>query len=47
MGTFEAPGGLTGYAGMVRQQPLAIYVTSDGKVQVRHIMVAVLGPTSN
>ncbi len=31
MGTFEAPGGLTGYAGMIRQQPLAIYVTPDGK----------------
>ena len=31
IGTFEAPGGLTGYAGMIEQQPLAIYLTADGK----------------
>lgn len=29
--TFEAPGGLTGYAGILEQQPLAIYLTADGK----------------
>lgn len=28
---FEAPGGLTGYAGILEQQPLAIYLTADGK----------------
>lgn len=27
--TFEAPGGMMGYAGMMRGQPLAIYVTQD------------------
>lgn len=31
MGSFKAPGGLTGYAGLVEQQSLAIYVTADGK----------------
>ncbi len=31
IGTFAAPGGLTGYAGIVEQQPLAIYLTADGK----------------
>ncbi|MDP2818683.1 MAG: thiol:disulfide interchange protein DsbG [Polaromonas sp.] len=29
--TFEAPGGLTGYASILEQQPLAIYLTADGK----------------
>ena len=29
--TFEAPGGLTGYAGILEQQPVAIYLTADGK----------------
>lgn len=31
IGTFDAPGGLTGYAGLVEQQPIAVYVTADGK----------------
>lgn len=31
IGTFPAPGGLTGYAGSIRQQPLAIYLTPDGQ----------------
>jgi thiol:disulfide interchange protein DsbG len=31
IGTFEAPGGLTGYAGSIHQQPLAIYLTPDGQ----------------
>lgn len=39
MGTFDAPGGLTGYAGMIRQQPLAIYVTSDGKQAIVGTMI--------
>ncbi len=43
MGTFEAPGGLTGYAGMVRQQPLAIYVTSDGKQAIIGSMIDAKG----
>ena len=39
MGTFEAPGGLTGYAGLIRQQPLAIYVTPDGKQAIVGTMI--------
>lgn len=39
VGTFEAPGGLTGYAGMIRQQPLAIYVTPDGKQAIVGTMI--------
>lgn len=39
MGTFEAPNGLTGYAGLVRQQPLAIYVTPDGKQAIIGTMI--------
>ncbi|MHB8666085.1 MAG: thiol:disulfide interchange protein DsbG [Burkholderiales bacterium] len=31
VGTFAAPGGLTGYAGIIEQHPLAIYLTADGK----------------
>ncbi len=33
-GRFAAPGGLSGFAGRVGQQPLAIYVTADGKQAV-------------
>lgn len=29
-GTFEAPGGLTGYAGSMQGQPVAFYLTPDG-----------------
>lgn len=31
IGTFAVPGGLIGYAGMIEQHPLAIYLTADGK----------------
>ncbi len=31
LGSFEAPGGVTGYAGVVRQQALPLYLTADGK----------------
>lgn len=31
MGTFAAPDGMTGYAGLIGQHPLAIYLTADGK----------------
>ncbi|MDO8775925.1 MAG: thiol:disulfide interchange protein DsbG [Burkholderiaceae bacterium] len=37
IGTFAAPGGLTGYAGILDQQPLSIYLTADGKQ-------AIIGP---
>ncbi len=43
MGTFEAPGGLTGYAGMIRQQPLAIYLTADGKQAIIGTMIDAKG----
>lgn len=35
VGSFEAPGGVTGYAGVVKQQPLPLYLTADGK----HVIV--------
>lgn len=31
VGTFETPGGLTGYAAIMGQRPLAIYLTEDGE----------------
>lgn len=31
IGSFEAPGGLTGYAGVIRQQPIPLYLTPDGR----------------
>jgi thiol:disulfide interchange protein DsbG len=37
--TFDAPGGLTGYAAMVEQQPLAIYLTADGKQAIVGSMI--------
>ena len=30
LGTFEAPSGLTGYAGIAGSNPVSVYVTSDG-----------------
>lgn len=39
MGTFDAPGGLKGYAGMIRHQPLAIYLTPDGKQAIVGTMI--------
>jgi len=43
MGTFAAPGGLTGYAGMIDQHPLAIYLTADGKHAIIGTMVDAAG----
>lgn len=43
MGTFKAPGGLTGYAGLARQQPLAIYVTPDGEQAIVGTMIDAKG----
>ncbi|MBT9569441.1 MAG: thiol:disulfide interchange protein DsbG [Thiobacillus sp.] len=34
IGTFDAPGGLTGYAGMVEQQPVVVYLTADQKYAI-------------
>lgn len=42
-GTFEAPAGLTGYAGMIEQQPLAIYLTADGKQAIVGPMIDAKG----
>ncbi len=43
IGTFAAPGGLTGYAGMIGQQPLAIYLTADGKQAIIGTMIDAKG----
>ena len=43
IGTFAAPGGLTGYAGTAEQQPLAIYLTSDGKQAIVGTMIDAKG----
>ena len=38
-----APGGLKGYAAMVQQQPLAIYLTADGKQAIVGTMIDAKG----
>lgn len=38
VGKFETPGGLQGYAGITQQQPLAIYLTPDGK----HVIIGTM-----
>lgn len=43
IGTFDAPGGLTGYAGLAGQQPLAIYLTADGQQAIVGVMIDVQG----
>lgn len=43
IGTFDAPGGLSGYAGMIEQQPLAIYLTADGKQAIVGAMIDAQG----
>ena len=43
IGTFDAPGGLTGYAGMVEQHPLAIYLTADRKQAIVGTMIDAKG----
>jgi thiol:disulfide interchange protein DsbG len=43
MGTFDAPGGLKGYAAMAQQRPLAIYLTADGKQAIVGTMVDAKG----
>lgn len=43
IGTFVSPGGLTGYAGIVDQQPLAIYLTADGKQAIVGTMIDAKG----
>lgn len=43
IGTFAAPGGLTGYAGLADQQPLAIYLSADAKVAIVGSMIDAKG----
>ena len=43
MGTFDAPGGLKGYAAVVGQKSLAIYLTADGKQAIVGTMVDAKG----
>lgn len=43
IGTFNAPAGLTGYAGIIEQQPLAIYLTADGKQAIVGPMIDAKG----
>ena len=43
VGRFDAPGGLQGYAAMMQQQPLAIYVTPDGKQAIVGTMIDAKG----
>lgn len=38
VGEFKAPGGLQAYAGITQQQPLAIYLTPDGK----HVIIGTM-----
>lgn len=38
VGKFDAPGGLQAYAGIAQQQPLAIYLTPDGK----HVIIGTM-----
>lgn len=43
MGRFDAPGGLQGYAAVMQQKPLAIYVTADGKQAIVGTMLDAKG----
>lgn len=43
VGEFDAPGGLQGYAGVAGQQPIAVYVTADGKYAIVGPMIDATG----
>ena len=43
LATFDAPGGLKGYAGMIEQRPLSIYLTADGKQAIVGPMIDAKG----
>lgn len=47
VGTFEAPGGLTGYAGVSRHRPIAIYVTEDGQYAIVGSLINAQGQLVN
>ncbi|MCL7713229.1 thiol:disulfide interchange protein DsbG [Stenotrophomonas mori] len=43
MGTFQTPVGLTGYAGVAGQRPLAVYVSQDGQYAIVGTLVNAQG----
>lgn len=43
IGRFDAPGGLSGYAAMIQNEPLAIYLTPDGKQAIIGTMIDAQG----
>lgn len=43
VGRFDAPGGLAGYAATMENQPLAIYLTADGKQAIVGTMIDAKG----
>lgn len=47
VGTFEVPGGLTGYAGISNHRPIAIYVTEDGRRAIVGSMINAEGKLVN
>lgn len=47
MGTFDTPIGLSGYAGVAGQQPLAVYVSADGQYAVVGTLVNARGEDLN
>lgn len=46
-GRFEAPGGLTGYAGLLNREPIAMYLTEDGRHVIVGFMVNAAGEYEN
>lgn len=47
VGEFEAPGGLTGYAGIMGRKPVAIYVTENGQYAIVGSMLDASGEPVN
>jgi thiol:disulfide interchange protein DsbG len=43
VGRFDAPGGVQGYAGLLQQKPIGIYLTSDGKQAIVGTMLDAKG----
>ncbi|MDP5008739.1 MAG: thiol:disulfide interchange protein DsbG, partial [Glaciimonas sp.] len=47
IGRFDAPGGVQGYAAIMQQKPLAIYLTADGKQAIVGTMLDAKGVNLN
>lgn len=47
VGTFPSPGGLTAWAGYMRQQPIALYATPDGKYVIAGTLLDAEGKDIN